>query len=73
MSITAIVENGVIKLPAGAQLPDGTKVTIEPTEREDAGPTLAEQLAPFIGIWDGPKDLALSHDHYLYGAPKQQP
>ena len=29
MSITAIVENDMIKLPAGIHLPDGTKVQIE--------------------------------------------
>jgi hypothetical protein len=28
MSITAIVENGMIKLPAGVFLPDGTRVEI---------------------------------------------
>ena len=29
MSITAIVENDTIKLPAGVHVPDGTKVSIE--------------------------------------------
>ena len=29
MSITAIVENDTIKLPAGVHLPDGTRVLIE--------------------------------------------
>ena len=29
MSITAIVENDTIKLPAGIHLPDGTRVQIE--------------------------------------------
>ncbi len=72
MSITATVENGVIKLPEGVHWPDGTKVRIEATDAE-AMPTLVERLAPFVGIWDGPPDVAINHDHYLYGAPKQQP
>jgi hypothetical protein len=72
MSITATVENNTIKLPAGVHLPDGTQVRVEALE--EAGLTLAEQLAPFIGVWkDGPADLAINHDHYLYGAPKQKP
>ena len=72
MSITATVENNTIKLPAGVHLPDGTQVRVEALEV--AGPTLAERLAPFIGIIkDAPTDLAENHDHYLYGAPKQKP
>jgi hypothetical protein len=71
MSITAIVENGMVRLPEGVHLPDGTQVTIETLG--EAAPSLAERLAPFIGIWDGPADLAVNHDHYLYGAPRQKP
>ena len=72
MSITATVENDTIKLPAGVHLPDGTTVRIEAIE--DTGPTLAERLAPFIGVAkDLPPDLAENHDHYLYGTPKRKP
>jgi hypothetical protein len=71
VSITATVENNTIKLPAGVHLPDGTQVRIE-TEQE-ALPALGERLASFVGILDGPSDLAANHDHYLYGAPKQKP
>ena len=72
MSITAIVENGTIKLPADVHLPDGTQVRVEPIE--DIGPTLAERLASFIGVAkDLPPDLAENHDHYLYGTPKRKP
>ena len=72
--IIATVENGVIKLPEGVHFPDGTKVTVEAEklENEPPLPTLAERLAPFIGIVkDAPSDLAENHDHYLYGTPKQ--
>ena len=72
MSITATVEGDTIKLPSGVHLPDGTQVRIEALE--ETVPTVAERLAPFIGVWeDGPTDLAINHDHYLYGAPKQEP
>ena len=40
---------------------------------ENPLPTLAERLAPLIGILEGPDDLAVNHDRYLYGAPKQKP
>lgn len=34
--------------------------------------TLAELLAPFIGIADDlPPDFAINHDHYIHGARKQ--
>jgi hypothetical protein len=72
MSITGTVEGDTIKLPTGVHLPDGTQVRVEALD--ETGPTLAERLAPFIGIvTDAPSDLAENHDHYLYGAPKQNP
>jgi hypothetical protein len=71
MSFTATVENGSIKLPQGVELPDGTTVHVEPVEKKI--PTLAERLAPWIGIvTDMPSDLAENHDHYLYGIPKRK-
>ena len=73
MSFTATIENNMIKLPAGVNLPDGTEVRIEPLEagRE---PTFGESIKEFIGIVkDGPGDRADNHDHYLYGTPKRVP
>jgi hypothetical protein len=76
MSITAIVENNIIKLPPGVHLPDGTEVSIEPRmplrAAEAARQTFAERYAEFIGIRDGPADLAAEHDHYASGAPKRK-
>ena len=77
MSFTATVENGAIKLPPDVHLPDGTKVTVVPSEVPAAEPvarkTFAERYAKYLGIReDGPEDLALNHDHYLYGAPKRE-
>ncbi len=71
MNFTATVENGAIKLPAGVELPDGTPVNVEPMSPKP--PTLAERLAPWIGIvTDMPTDLAENHDHYLYDVPKKK-
>ena len=74
MSITATVENDIIKLPPGVHLPDGTSVRIETNESADVAPnrTLAERYAKFVGLADDlPEDMAKNHDHYLHGAPKR--
>jgi hypothetical protein len=74
MSITATVENGIIKLPV--PVPDGTRVeitfpaavaaTIAPRK------TFAERYAKYAGMADDlPADFAENHDHYLHGAPKR--
>ncbi len=35
---------------------------------------LVDVLARFAGTFDGlPEDMAVNHDHYLYGSPKQKP
>ena len=77
MSITAIVENDTIKLPADVHVPDGTRVEITLPEQsarvaEGEGETLYDVLKDFIGcIKDGPEDLAAEHDHYAHGTPKR--
>ena len=78
MSITATVKNGVIELPAGLDLPDGTEVTIEMKEpigsEKTSRQSFAERYSEFIGcIHSGVGDLADNHDHYLYGTPKRKP
>ena len=73
MSITAIVENGTIKLPM--PVPDGTRVEITlPTESdaEEDGLTLYDTLKEIIGKAEGlPPDFSAEHDHYLHGKPKR--
>ncbi|MGH3664566.1 MAG: CopG family transcriptional regulator [Egibacteraceae bacterium] len=39
--------------------------------RSDRDPLLA--MAGLVDDPDGPTDVAMNHDHYLYGAPKRQP
>jgi hypothetical protein len=71
MTYTGTVKGGVVELEAGASLPDGTVVRVEPVPRA-ASPTLSERLKPVIGIAKGlPEDLAENHDHYLHGRPKR--
>jgi hypothetical protein len=76
MVYRGIVKNGVVVLGAGARLPEGTEVRVEPVARGDStpdeGPTLLEQLSDVIGsVPELPSDMAQQHDHYLHGAPKR--
>jgi hypothetical protein len=66
MSITAIVEQGKIVLPADVHGPSGTVVRIEPVG--DQPPSLWETLKDFDGIAnDLPADLTANLDHYVHG------
>ncbi|MBE0525254.1 MAG: hypothetical protein IBX40_13130 [Methanosarcinales archaeon] len=47
------------------------RITIEDDE-SIAGQSIWEVLSDFSGKIDGPEDWSEEHDHYLYGAPKQQ-
>ena len=70
MSITAVVEKGIIKLPKDAPWPSGTVVRIEPVDAQP--PTLLETLKDFDGIaGDLPADLAANLDHYVHGASRR--
>ena len=73
MSITAIVENGTIKLPV--HIPDGTRVEITvpaETRQQNDHPTVFDSLREIIGKAEGlPQDFAAEHDHYLHGTPKR--
>jgi hypothetical protein len=71
MSITAIVENGTIKLPV--HVPDGTRVEVTVLEEK----TLPQQesilgwMKKYAGSIEGPEDFAAEHDHYIHGTPKR--
>jgi hypothetical protein len=69
MSITAVIEKGVIKLPKDVPWASGTVVRIEPVEEQP--PTLLERLKDFDGMAsDLPADLAANLDHYVHGHPR---
>jgi predicted DNA-binding antitoxin AbrB/MazE fold protein len=61
MSITATVQNGVVRLPEGVHLPDGTRVVVDIIKRRSAvsSGSLADSLSRFAGVTDDlPSDLA---------------
>ena len=70
MSYTGTVERGMVKLPPGAVLPDGTKVRVEPLE-ENRRPLVDKLRAIAQSMPDMPADWAAQHDHYLHGTPKR--
>ena len=66
MSITAVIEKGIIKLPNDVPWVSGTVVRIEPVD--ERVPTLFETLKDFDGMaGDLPADLATNLDHYVHG------
>ena len=71
MSFTGTVEGGVVKLPPGTALPDGTTVRMEPVQT-GSGNELTRRLRGIAAVCpDLPTDLAAQHDHYLHGTPKR--
>jgi hypothetical protein len=81
MTYRAKVKDGVVVLPGGVKLPDGTEVTVHvpPAAPPASGPakkSFGENMAELAKWAEGlgstlPPDLAENHDHYLHGAPKR--
>jgi hypothetical protein len=66
MSITAVVEEGVIRLPRKVSWASGTVMRVEPIDEQ--APTLLEALKDSDGMADDlPSDLAANLDHYVHG------
>jgi predicted DNA-binding antitoxin AbrB/MazE fold protein len=75
-AIHAIYENGIFRPTEPVDLPDACEVDIWIQSPQTAmeRPTLtrlAEIGRRFPANPDLPEDLAMQHDHYLYGLPKQ--
>lgn len=72
------VKDGVVVFSGKKKLSEGTQVEVRLrkvlVKRKSKKPaTLAEKLAPFIGMADGlPRDMSTNHDHYLYGVAKRK-
>lgn len=71
MTLTGTIQNGVVVLDDGHRLPEGTRVEVVVSEK-------IPSERPFQGLLDLagtvselPPDMALNHDHYLYGAAKK--
>lgn len=76
MTYRGRVQNGVVVLDDGAELPDGMAVRVEPVETPgDASQDSDEfvrRMLEIAGTAEGlPADLARNHDHYLHGHPKK--
>jgi hypothetical protein len=83
MTYEGRVEQGIIVLNDGQLLPEGAavQVVVAPqharSEPDGDAPSIWDDLAR-LGReveslpCDLPDDLAINHDHYLYGTPKRQ-
>jgi hypothetical protein len=72
MSITGIVTNGVVVLPAGVALPEGAMVRVEPvqlTPEDDPLVAALQQVAKPRPDW--PEDYVVNHGHYVSGEPRR--
>lgn len=81
MIVIAKVQNGVLALPPGTQLPEGAEVrVIVPDPKEAPAPEVPESedsfsqwMLKYAGTIDGlPEDFADEHDHYIHGTPRRK-
>lgn len=70
MSYKGKVENGQIKLPPDAVLPEGAAVVVE-LMAEAPLADIAVELLKLAKDRDWPTDMSLNHDHYIHGTPKR--
>jgi hypothetical protein len=73
VELEGVVRNGVIVPDSDSPLPEGTRVRITAPVPP---PTVWEKLRQLAEKYENepcdlPEDLALNHDHYLYGTPKR--
>ncbi|HMB95068.1 MAG TPA: hypothetical protein VKK61_03430 [Tepidisphaeraceae bacterium] len=79
MTYRGKVMGGVVVLPTGASLPDGTEVNVAPIEPASQGvadDSLWRRLSELGRSTESkptnlPTDLAANHDHYLHDLPKR--
>ena len=70
MMLEGIVQNGVVVLGQGCDVPNGTQVQVIVPEAQEQ-PTFLD-LLEFAGCMpDMPADFATQHDHYLHGKLKK--
>ena len=77
MAYTGKVKGGVVLMDKMVSLAEGTVVRVVPVvsqelRRRPAPGSLGAMLLKFAGKAKGlPRDLAMNHDHYLYGTAKR--
>jgi hypothetical protein len=69
------VQNGVVVLPNGVSLPEGSPVRVELIEKDlsETAPSTKDDILFRMheyAVDTGIPDLATNIDHYLYGHPK---
>ena len=77
MTYTGKIKGGVVMLDEVISLAEGAVVRVMPVvgqerRRRPAPGSLGATLLKFAGKAKGlPRDLAMNHDHYLYGTAKR--
>jgi hypothetical protein len=72
MQLEGTIHNGVVVFETETPLPEGTRVTVTPCDPASSGPTHYDLFRDVIGQAVGlPEDMALNHNHYIRGGPKQ--
>jgi hypothetical protein len=80
MQLEGVIVNGRVELDSPADLPEGTRVRVEPVvaEAPETSPSekplspLAQRLLALAGKAKGlPPDMAEQHDHYIHGTKKR--
>ena len=71
MSYVGRIKNGVVVLPPGLELKEGTEVELTPVISEQEAEEFTDALLRIATRTKNlPPDLAKNHDHYLHGWPK---
>ncbi len=76
MILKGVVKQGMVELPMGHALPEGTIVDVVVERHElpasaNDQPTLKKLLDLAGSVKNMPSDFADQHDHYLHGTPKR--
>jgi len=72
MTLKGTVKNGVVVLPPGSNLPDGTEVEVVTSAARPEEPAFLQAILKLAKPRpDWPEDFALNHAHYAKGHPKK--
>ena len=65
------VKNGVLRLPRGVKLAEGTSVALIPLSPLPDDPPFLKLALRLAKARGHPRDFALNHSHYVKGHPKK--
>lgn len=69
--LTVKIKNGLLLLPPGLKLAEGTPVELVPLVPLPADPPFLKAILKLAKPRDWPRDFALNHGHYTKGHPKK--